>query len=606
MKKFVLFFILAFLGYNLFAQPITFSWNARHGTIDYISPAEDQKEQGPCGIFTTVAAVEAMVQIYFNTTGSELNLSESNLYSNCGIVDFPVGSALSFIKNIGVVDDYSWRFPTSPVNDPPNQYFRTQCEQFTSYNTKVKIPEWGRSNAPDPTLFISDNQDLKKAIMDHGPIIMMSNGLDQNGYRIGAVLHPGVLNNNVNHTVLLTGWNSTNGLLWEIKDSWPGEISSRRLVDIDFFEYDPFFYCIYPVYNDNGTLKYITCKYENGTNAYTPLEPVDNDHDGFYRWGLDNYPPIGWTGYDKMDFDDSQKSIIFRDGYDPLPGLFISDTTTKYVCGSKEFTLNNFTRLSQLGFTVQWAVTPGNCFNSSTTGTTSIASVVPNTSYIGKKCKIEYQLKFNGNLITTYKFEFYINGPREDLVSISVLDSYGGSAQGSGDFFYLCPNTNYTIYYNNYDEFCTTSSFTWTLPNGWTKNYDYSNYVSINTNDFPYGYLQIYSNTCCGSDKNVKNVYFGGAYCGEYFLIYPNPSSNSVEINTLQSNSSKDGSDVDDLSRDAECLLTVVDKSGMIKSKIEFKGFPYTLDTSKLPDGLYFLNLSWQRKKSTIRLVVKH
>lgn len=89
-------------------------------------------------------------------------------------------------------------------------------------------------------------------------------------------------------------------------------------------------------------------------------------------------------------------------------------------------------------------------------------------------------------------------------------------------------------------------------------------------------------------------------------MIYPNPSNNSVEINTLKSNSYKEASDIDALSMDEKCLLTVVDKSGMIKSKTEFIGFPYTLDTSKLPEGLYFLNLSWKNKISIIRLVIKH
>jgi len=187
------------------------------------------------------------------------------------------------------------------------------------------------------------------------------------------------------------------------------------------------------------------------------------------------------------------------------------------------------------------------------------------------------------------------------MVSISVLDSYGGSAQGSGDYFYLCPNTNYTIYYNNYDDNCTTSDFSWTLPYGWTENYRYSNYISINTNDYPNGYLQIFATTCCGSNINVKNVYFGEAYCGEFFMAYPNPSNNFVDIDIIKEKLSSVG-----YSSDEKCTLTIIDKSGIIKSKFNFIGFPYRLNTNNLSDGLYFINIQIKNIRSTIRLTIKH
>lgn len=79
-----------------YSQPSSFSWNQRHQIIDYVSNAKDQGEQGPCGIFATVAAVEAMIEIYFNHTGSTENLSESNLYSACGLHDYGPDIALPF------------------------------------------------------------------------------------------------------------------------------------------------------------------------------------------------------------------------------------------------------------------------------------------------------------------------------------------------------------------------------------------------------------------------------------------------------------------------------------------------------------------------------
>jgi len=348
----------------------------------------------------------------------------------------------------------------------------------------------------------------------------------------------------------------------------------------------------------------IDCNGDYCDDMFTNRQVLDRDEDGFYNWGIEAYPPSGVSGITKMDYDDKNKNIICMNDYTPLNVPYISNTSSIYLCSTgRTFKLENFDDLSDLGFSVHWSVMPAYYFNSDSCGNTATAVVTPNPSYIGKKSKIKFTISYNGVQVPhIYKFEFYINGPREDLVSTSVLDSYGESAQGSDDYYYLCPNSNYTIYYNNYDGICTTSSFEWTLPYGWTENYRYSNYISINTNDYPTGYLQIYANTsCCGSSINVKNIYFGEAYCGEYFMAYPNPASSFVDIDVIKE---KLSSLVN--SSDERCTLSVVDKSGVIKSKFNFIGFPYRLNTSNLPEGLYFINIQIKDIKSTIRLSIKH
>ncbi len=86
MKKiFVLYLILLNFS-TLLAQPTYFSWKKPNfgweqgNGFNYISPAKNQGEQGPCMIFAAVAAVEAMSQIYYHKpsgSGTFLNLSES-------------------------------------------------------------------------------------------------------------------------------------------------------------------------------------------------------------------------------------------------------------------------------------------------------------------------------------------------------------------------------------------------------------------------------------------------------------------------------------------------------------------------------------------------
>lgn len=586
---------------STYSQPSAFSWNSRHRDIDYVSEAKDQKEQGPCGIFATVAAVEAMIEIYFNHEVSTENLSESNLYSECGISDWTPGTALPFFKSTGAVDEFHWPYPTGPYYISPYKYYMTNptCNTYQSYDHKAKIPGWGESIwSMNPS--IDSNEDLKKAIMDYGPIILTGTGPDQGGNRLGRALHPGGVN--VDHSILVTGW-TANGE-WEIKDSWPGAPASKREVAINFFNYAPNYYWIKPEVNENGTLKYITVKDDAGVDIYSREPAVDNDQDGFYRWGLEDYPPPGFKGYPKMDFDDNNPYIIFCDGYTPLNGPYISETTSKWLCSSgKSFTLKEFSALSNLGFTVDWNVSPANYFSSNSSGSgPSTNLIVPIPGYVGKKGQIEYRLKYNGNVLTTYKFEFYLLGPRENYVTISILDSYGRSPQGSGDFYYLCPNTNYTISYNNYDQSCTTSNFSWELPYGWTTNYAYNNLISINTNNYPYGMVQIKATTSqCGPNIILKDLFFGEGYCGEYFMAYPNPTNDYVNIDII-----KEKFPVDEDTSGEQSILTIIDGSGIAKTKFSFTGFPYKLSTSNLPEGLYYLNIQYKDKKSTIRLSIKH
>ena len=161
--------------------------------------------------------------------------------------------------------------------------------------------------------------------------------------------------------------------------------------------------------------------------------------------------------------------------------------------------------------------------------------------------------------------------------------------------------------FNNNDNSCSTFDFDWVVSSGWSINYSYNNYMSFNTNDITYGYVEIWAKTCCNSTRvKLYTVYFGSGDCGQYFMVSQNPSNNSMVINTLHTNLNEKVANSATLGTQDKCLLTVVDKSGFIRYKTEFKGFPYTLVTSNLSEGLYFINLQYLGNKSTIRLVVKH
>lgn len=592
MKKVITIISFYFLCSSLFAQPANFSWTARHGytggssSISYISNAQDQKIQGPCMIFACVAAVEAMSQIYYNKYSPTLNLAESNLYNNdCGLgcegAYLGVDASLGFIEDYGIVDESTLPFPaTSP-------YCVSDCEDYnTQYSYLVSIPNFTELTG------ITNSTDLKKAIMDYGPVIMMSSV--ETGTKIGEVLHPNDPDNEHNHTVLVLGWKSDFGLQWHIKDSWPGD-ESIDYKTVDFFDFNPTFYRVIPKYGSSE----IDCS-GNYCSIFDSRNFVDDDEDGFYSWGLDTEPkPDGCIGPDIMDFDDSDPLIICREGYND--GLVAPTLTAgpSYLCASGyTYVLNNVP--SVFSDSVTWAVTPANCVSPSS-GSGNTASIIP-TSFMGKQCTITFTMRHNGEV--TYSEQFITNGPLESQVSVSVQDAYGGSPPKYGDIYYLCPNTTYYIYYNNSDNSCPTSDFDWDLPYGWTEYWSSNNSVAINTNNYPYGQLDIYAKTsCCSPQSRVKvfTQYFDQAQCGEYFIVFPNPSEQYVDIDIIEEKLI-----TEEIKTNTECSLTLFDKSGIVKYKTKFKGFPHRMNTQNFQNGIYFINLDLEGKNSTIQLVVEH
>jgi Papain family cysteine protease/Secretion system C-terminal sorting domain len=600
-KVFILIVLLFSLCSIIICQPSEFSWDKRHTrtvngqevSYNYISSAKDQGEPGPCRIFASVAAVEAMVQIYFNKSGDYLDLSESYIYSEgTGCFGFGCGEeaaastvvTLGLFKSSGVINEVCFPYPES------GDFCRTDCQYICPYPAqRVFIPKF------DTVKIVNENvAELKRKLMDYGPLIMEAQS--PIAYALG---HTN--GNNISHTILIIGWRSTPTLQWKIKDSWQGE----EYVDwktINLFDFNPVFFRVYALAGSNP----ISC---SGTDCslFSPSTPVDNDLDGFYNWGYDSLSkPEGAPYPNLMDFDDGDNTKIFRlvDSIFNAPTISGPTTVCKDGDGDRTFELSYVPP----GFTCSWYISKNAyCFNTNQ-GNDSIVYLYPNSSCIGKESEITFRITQTGDGgYAEYNSSFYVNCPREDLTSYSVLDSYGGSPPKYGDTYYLCPYTTYNIFYNEYDSNCDVTITDWDLPYGWSEHYHYGNYVSIYTNDWPDGFLEIKGTTeCCEEDCNesevtLMSIYFGAAECGGYFMAYPNPTGDFVDIDVDKAKLTAENIDIE-----SECLLTIVDRSGMIKFKTEFKGFPYRIDTSNLPDGLYFVNIVYKGTTSTIKLVIKH
>jgi hypothetical protein len=102
----------------------------------------------------------------------------------------------------------------------------------------------------------------------------------------------------------------------------------------------------------------------------------------------------------------------------------------------------------------------------------------------------------------------------------------------------------------------------------------------------------------CGPTTGQKIVEISS---GRGLMINPNPADSYIDIDI-----DEEKMDALDLKPGSVCILTMVDKTGMVKYTDEFKEFPHRIYTSNLQEGLYIIKLVYEGKVFTIEVVIEH
>jgi len=315
---------------------------------------------------------------------------------------------------------------------------------------------------------------------------------------------------------------------------------------------------------------------------------------------------ISWHGKFSSSWNGGgSSSSRLRDWLDPSgTGKYVLDnlrrqyiTGPDFVCATNStFTLHNVPG----GDEVTWSVNPGNLV-SPYSGSGSTATFHSVCDIIGN-ATITFTISGSRGPVVVSK-DFISGGPDYNDVELDVFYSTGQHAPGSSRHWYLCPYTNYHIYLIN-NSSCSTSNYDWTIPGAWTLNYQYNNMISINTNYQPGGQVIVDASTCCADCGSVEIlVGYMDQYwdCDGYYMASPNPADDFIELNINEEKIAAEG-----LSLGRECNLTMVDKMGMVKYKAEIREFPYRINTSNLPNGLYIINLINKDRKFSIRVMIEH
>jgi len=209
------------------ALPTSFSWCDHPDGKDYCPPIQNQGTCGSCWAFTTVGAMETLINI---KDGVERDLSEQHLLS-CNSEDIGDGRRWSCANGGWYAFDYYTDKLSYPHNSGPGTVWEldfvytgedTACQAGLPH--QERLSSWSYIDPSNP-LSLSYVDDIKQAILDYGPVVTsLCVGPAAKEYR------GGVFSTNeshlcqqygveTNHAVLIVGWDNSEGT-WVVRNSW--------------------------------------------------------------------------------------------------------------------------------------------------------------------------------------------------------------------------------------------------------------------------------------------------------------------------------------------------------------------------------------------------
>jgi hypothetical protein len=300
------------------------------------------------------------------------------------------------------------------------------------------------------------------------------------------------------------------------------------------------------------------------------------------------------------DWNSYQYSQQFTVSVEDVP---ISGTAGVLCNSSRTYSITGLT-----GYSNTWSFSPSNLVTSSSGSGTS-ASLTGSCNAIGDGTLTFTMTKASCPTLITSR-TIMVNGPNHSDLEMNAYYTSGSPAPKSGSTYLLCANTHYHIYLDNdVSHACGLSSFTWTIPTGWTKNYQSSNMISIYTGSSPGGQVSVKGQTCCsgcGSNMSLLTDYFGTYYsCGGYYMASPNPGSEYVDIDYAP-----EATELKATSSTLDLELKLVDKMGTVVCTENVYSFPYRINTSKLKEGNYLVMIRDKKANSksyeSFQILIEH
>lgn len=614
MKKQILLFLLLVLIIPIYTNSQTtqvvssFSWESK------VNDPEDQLiRSGPCNVFAAVSAAEVLYRIYFNRNllldSNPVKFSRQYLYSSCSPgYATQVTDVLNTLKDYGIYRDglytYNWRVsphieePGATYGHPANCSNPAGTSVLPATTEYMRIPAWAELTfnvSGSGTFNIKSEDDLKRIILKYGPLMV-------------SMQHAN-LHNGMRHTFLVIGWIwENNRTKWRVFDSWPrllpnGStdplfIGTKYYLKAGYSGSDVRNVDLFTELKTNSASKCYIILYRSGGDTISSVKgnvsqtincpTVDNDHDGYYYWGVDDIQPSGLPAGclgkdDELDNNPLVKGRDINGNPQPIPvplyhiSLFETSGLTQ-LCVGTTYTFKATTGEAMVPNPVyEWTLPSG----VSTTTNNSVAYCTP-ASFVSFQVKV--RIKYGSVGWSDYRIVTFTAKPVIDYNNITI------SPTGS-----LCPNTYYTF---------TASvsgalEYRWDLRGDITKISQTNNSVTVKTNsNFSYAQLGAAARNCGGWSGNKYVQYFRGSCLkstkntlqpeesneSRSLVIYPNPASNIGSFKICVENA-----DIVE-----QWKLSLFDIAGSeVSIEIEREGNNFLIKANSLKPGAYIVKATY-------------
>ena len=187
----------------------SFDWRNKDGK-DWMTPVKNQGSCGSCWAFSALGITEAAINIHFNDSDRDIDLSEQHLVSDCCSAGSCRGGwpdeALKYIRDTGVPEETCFPYASGDCACTP-------CPDWAENPWKIVGYEY-----VSPT-----TDDFKYALQTYGPLSVVLSAPDDWFYYSGGVYEPAWSDSDgvgwANHAVILVGWDDSEGC-WIVKNSW--------------------------------------------------------------------------------------------------------------------------------------------------------------------------------------------------------------------------------------------------------------------------------------------------------------------------------------------------------------------------------------------------
>ncbi len=207
-----------------------FNWCNKDDT-NWMTPVKNQGMCGSCWAFSALGVVEAAINIQFNDSDIDIDLSEQHLVSDCCSAGSCRGGwpdqALMYVRDTGVPEE--------------------SCSQYTGGDCAcTPCQDWAENpwKVVDYTYVPATTDSFKQALQTYGPLSVVLSAPDDWFYYSGGVYEPVWSDSDgvgwANHAVILVGWNDSEGC-WIVKNSWGtgwGEQGYARVLYGDLEKYN--------------------------------------------------------------------------------------------------------------------------------------------------------------------------------------------------------------------------------------------------------------------------------------------------------------------------------------------------------------------------------